>query len=172
MTVTFYSVEDDPRVVSKTLGTALITLSNVKLKGEVNVLKPTLELANNVNLLGANYFYIQEFNRYYYITDRTTNNLGFFVSGKVDPLKSWSTEIYGLYAIISRNQNKQIGNAYLKDERMPILEKQQVILRNFENISEVSGFCKPGYESLIMVVNGPQASSNNQQGGNNQGGGE
>ena len=171
MTVTFYSVEDDPRVVTKTLGTATLTLNNVKLKNDTDVINPVLELGNNTNLLGSNYFYIQEFGRYYNVTDQKTNSLGFFVTGHVDVLKSWDSDIRGLNAIIARNQNKQIGNAYLKDERMPILEKQQVILRTFENISQVSGFCKQGYESLIMIVNGPRVSSN-QNSGNNQGGGE
>lgn len=145
MTVTFYSVDDDPRVVTKTLGTATLTLTNVKLKNDTDVINPVLELGNNANLLGSNYFYIQEFGRYYNVTDQKTNSLGLFVSGHVDVLKSWDSDIRGLNCIVKRNEKKY--NAYIPDER--------IMMSAYENVMTIpfpTGFADT--EEILLAVNG------------------
>lgn len=146
MTVTFYSVDDDPRVVTKTLGTATLTLNNVKLKNDTDVINPVLELANNANLMGSNYFYIQEFGRYYNVTDQTTNSLGLFVTGHVDVLKSWDADIRTLDCIVKRNANKY--NAYIPDEKLMLSAYEHVMTIPFSQ-----GFSDT--EELLLAVNGP-----------------
>lgn len=145
MTVTFYSVDDDSRVVTKTLGTPTLTLNNVKLKDDTDVIDPVLELANNVNLMGSNYFYIQEFGRYYNVTDQKTNSLGFFITGHVDVLTSWDSDIRTLDCIVKRNANKY--NAYIPDERMLMSAYENVMTIPFPNSFSNS-------MQLLLAVNG------------------
>ena len=177
MSVQFYKIDDDPRVLDKNLGTAILSLPNVKFKDNVDILNPTLEISYYAILLTANYMFIGDFGRYYYITDITTNNLGLIITGKVDVLKTYSSDIYALKAIIARQEDNSKCNAYLRDEKWATLEKQQVITANFP---AYAGFCEPHQEECIMVVNGPQGgtvnpnsnNSGNNSGNNSQGGGE
>lgn len=158
MTVTFYNITDDPRVLDKHLGTALLTLSNVKLKGEVDEFSPTLELANNVNLENANYFYIQEWGKYYYKVPNTTNNIGYIVQGEEDVRMTWKSQIRNCGGIISRCEATSIYRAdegenypgmdcYISDDRLLQEDRQYVKVVNFPN-------SLPDSDEIILVVNG------------------
>lgn len=158
MTVTFYNITDDPRVLDKHLGTALLTLNNVKLKGEVDEYSPTLELANNVNLENANYFYIQEWGKYYYKVPNTTNNIGYIVQGEEDVRMTWKSQIRNCGGIISRCEATSIYRAdegekypgmdcYISDDRLLQEDRQYVKVVNFPN-------SLPDSDEIILVVNG------------------
>lgn len=158
MTVTFYNITDDPRVLDKHLGTALLTLNNVKLKGEVDEYSPTLELANDVNLENANYFYIQEWGKYYYKVPNTTNNMGFIVQGEEDVRMTWKRQIRNSGGIISRCEATSIYradkgkkypgmNCFISDDRIMVENRQLVTALQFP-----SGL--PNTDEIILVVNG------------------
>lgn len=153
MTVTFYNVLDDPRVLNKTLGNPLLTLTNVKLKDNVDVMNPILELKNDVNLMNANYFYITEWNKYYFKIPNETNNLGFIVRGKEDVRYTWKNEILQQRGIVSRHENakdkngKPVYNCFLNDNRLMVENRQLVTALKFP-----SGL--PETDEIIMVVNG------------------
>lgn len=68
-------------------------------------------------LIKANYAYIQEFDRYYYITDIVSvrNDL-WQLSMRVDVLMSFKTNIANLNAVIGRNEN--VYNALIPDDRI------------------------------------------------------
>lgn len=158
MTVTFYNITDDPRVLDKHLGTALLTLSNVKLKGEVDEFSPTLELANDVKLENANYFYIQEWGKYYYKVPNTTNNMGFIVQGEEDVRMTWKSQIRNSGGIISRceatslyrtdkGEDYPAMNCFISDDRIMVENRQLVTALQFP-----SGL--PDTDEIILVVNG------------------
>ena len=55
------------------------------LKDETSVENPTILVATSANISGYNYMYIQEFGRYYFITDIVSVRDGLWaVSGHVD----------------------------------------------------------------------------------------
>lgn len=145
MTVTFYVVEDDNRVVNKNLGEPVLTLSTVKCKEDVDILNPVLELKNDTNLMNANYFYVDTWERFYYITDKETNNLGLFITGHVDVLKTYNTEIRALQGVVGRNESKY--NTYIPDEKMKISSDINVMTIPFPY-----GFSNT--DELLLAVNG------------------
>lgn len=115
MTITFYKTTSPKQQVNKSLTNA--TNLNVQLKTPTDMLKPIIILGG-VDLTSYNYCYIPDFNRYYYISNATTeyNN----ISGRecsVDVLMSHSNEIKQLNAIVERQQN--FYNLYLPDLRIP-----------------------------------------------------
>lgn len=58
-------------------------------------------------LIGANYVYIPDFNRYYYITDITSVKRNLWqISMRVDVLMSFKKYIGDTYAFITRNENR------------------------------------------------------------------
>ena len=90
---------------------ATATYTNVELKGDCSVVNPALKIlaAPTVNLTQWNYCKIDEFNRYYYISDWTWN-LGVWTAElEVDVLASFRTEI--------GNQNVYVLRAYQDSNR-------------------------------------------------------
>lgn len=77
------------------------------LKEQSSIIDPVITLANvNNHILTANYAYIPEFGRYYFITniENVSNNIWRF-SFHVDVLYTYSRQIKANHAIIERNEN-------------------------------------------------------------------
>ena len=66
-TLTFYKISDDPLVINKTLGTAVKTLTNVKIKDSTDILNPVFILRYDANIFTANYLHFDDFSRFYFI---------------------------------------------------------------------------------------------------------
>ena len=65
---------------------------------------------------GYNYMYIEEFNRYYYITDITNlSNNRWRIDGTCDVLMSFKDDIMRTRAIIDKSENSLNANLYLND---------------------------------------------------------
>lgn len=106
MTIILYKTPSEYNVVDKTLE-PLATLSGT-LREESSVLAPSIVFTDIDSVaLQANYAYVQEFNRYYFITaiDSLYNNMWRF-SFEVDVLYTYRDAIRENYAIIERNQNE------------------------------------------------------------------
>ena len=115
-------------------------------KQPFNVLDPTLQLSKAIDVLTYNYVYIPEVERYYYVTSQPVYQHGYYeISLHEDVLESTKSDFLPLPAIIARQQSKY--NAYLNDDRYPVLAKQQVNTLAFPN-----GFSNG--EDIIMIVNG------------------
>ena len=144
MTVDFYINNSDNRKVDKNL-TLVTTLNNVVLKSDENKGNMTLELEFNNNLLNANYCYIRELHYYYYMSEPTLGKQRLFFDLSTDLLMTYKTDILQLECIIARQENKY--NAYLNDDRYPILNKQDV-----NTIAFPKGFSNS--DELLLIVNG------------------
>lgn len=106
MTIILYKTPSEYNVVDKTLE-PLATLYGT-LREESSVLAPSIVFSDIDSVaLQANYAYVQEFNRYYFITaiDSLYNNMWRF-SFEVDVLYTYRDAIRENYAIIERNQNE------------------------------------------------------------------
>lgn len=90
-------------------------------------------------VLAANYAYIPEFNRYYFINDIISirKNIWQLVMN-VDVLMSYRKEIENTYAVVGRNQ--YIFNDYLFDDRISFSNKKEVYYYNIENTPDCKNF--------------------------------
>lgn len=131
-TVTFYKVTDDPIVINKTLGAAIDTKTNVKIKGDCSILSPTLVMKYDASIAAANYCYIDApYNRYYYLAPPVLSPGGRMVfASSVDPLMSWATDIGKLDVIVSRKQREQYQNSdvdYIADTKAQAVVQPSVL---------------------------------------------
>lgn len=102
ITAKFYKIDDDPRVINKTLGTA--TDKSITIKGTDSVLNPTIVLKYDATLATYNYVYLPApYDRYYFLAPpvlapgkRMTFNCS------VDPLMSHKDAIEGLDVVVTR----------------------------------------------------------------------
>lgn len=134
--LTFYKNLSDPRTIDKnlvTVGTATAAPTET-----VNLLTPRLVLNFNSNLLSANYCYISEFNRFYYIRNMEINTAQRLEIGcDVDVLKSHATQIKNCNVIAERSETKY--NLYLRDQNAPTEQKTQVQIKKLVNAEKTLG---------------------------------
>lgn len=136
MQLKFYNITECKKKISKSLGTAKLTLDGVFLSGN-SVQRPKFRVSmteNNINSI--NYAYVAAFKRYYYITDKTfVGNSVWIISLRVDALKSFVDNIGRSYAIIARTSNTNLANLEISDAMFPVSVDTQ-------------------YKSQIATVNG------------------
>lgn len=144
MTITIYKISDDRRVVNKTLGTAVATLTAI-IKNDADILYPVLEVAYNSSVLTANYLYIDTLQRYYYIKNIKLDRQRIFLECEVDVLKSYYNEIKNLNCVVSRQENNY--NTYLNDGVWRNLQPKEVITLPF-----TQSFYRPC--NFVMTVGG------------------
>ena len=134
MTVIFYSVSDDTRVLNKTLGDAVATLSAVEIFGECSIMDPVLKLVYDADLLDANYCYISDWKRYYYIENYDlSNGREMYVRMHEDVLMSNATAIGELECTIVRTAQNGKANLYLDDGKFKVLNYPRIQTKKFPN---------------------------------------
>lgn len=153
MIAKIYKTKSAPNVVNKTLS-EVVTFEEVIFKEDTSLLNPTI-IINGVSNASSytiedigtsNYFSIPKVNRYYFITDITMMSGGrVAITGKVDVLMSFKTDILGSTQLIVRQEKKT--NNYLIDTDIPLSSKKQVIEHEFGDSITDSGY-------YILAVNG------------------
>ena len=153
MIAKIYKTKSAPNVVNKTLS-EVVTFEEVIFKEDTSLLNPTI-IINGVSNASSytiedigtsNYFSIPKVNRYYFITDITMMSGGrVAITGKVDVLMSFKTDILGSTQLIVRQEKKT--NNYLIDTDIPLSSKKQVIEHEFGDSIKDSGY-------YILAVNG------------------
>lgn len=104
MTIKLYSTTSESDALDKQL-TELVTLTGT-LREQSSMLDPVITFSDIDNYVGsANYAYIEEFHRFYFITNVESihNNL-WRLTMHVDVLYTYRDEIRSNHAIIQRNQ--------------------------------------------------------------------
>lgn len=153
MVAKIYKTKSAPNVVYKTLS-EVVSFEEVIFKEDTSLLNPTI-IINGVSNASSytiedigtsNYFSIPKVNRYYFITDITMMSGGrVAITGKVDVLMSFKTDILGSTQLIVRQEKKT--NNYLIDTDIPLSSKKQVIEHEFGDSITDSGY-------YILAVNG------------------
>lgn len=88
-----------------------VVLEGTLRDGDVSITTPMVRVATRPS---ANYCFIPEFERYYFIEDiRSYRNGMWYLSLRVDVLMSFRREILELNALISKQENA--GNPYAED---------------------------------------------------------
>lgn len=126
MQIKLYQVHDDKNVLTKSLGTSVDVIGTIK--DESNVVNPEIIMSNTVPT-EFNYFYIQPFHRFYYVTDKTVEHGRTIVYGHVDVLMSFNASIKGLNVIADRASNG--FNLFLNDPEVPMQNYKIVSVQNF-----------------------------------------
>lgn len=153
MDIFLYKTESAPNVVNKKL-TEVAHYTSVRLLDDTSILTPTIEVRESTiidDLWTINYFYIPKFKRYYFVTDAVATAGMFRLSGRVDVLRSYKSEILISSQIISRQENLQ--DRYLHDNMIPISDKQEVIEAEFgETFNDENSL-------FILITTGQQSGS-------------
>ena len=112
MDLVFYMNASDPETIGKSL-TAVTTLSGY-LKNDCDVINPRI-VVENTGMVNANYCYIAEFGRYYYIDRQTIlSNNCVTIEMSVDVLESFKTQIKALSCIVDNSTQK--NDNYLQSD--------------------------------------------------------
>lgn len=127
MNITLYNTGSDPNAINKTLTT--IGTFSCTLKAPVDEENPEIRI--NGTALNANYAYIADMGRYYYLTPITQNNAFVVYQGKSDPLMSFKTGILASPAVVTKNPWH--FDLYLNDPDLPIESRKACAVIKFPN---------------------------------------
>lgn len=149
MTINFYNVTDDPRVIQKNV-TSLVYSCNANILDNCSIKNPTLVLSYNSSLVSANYFHIPEWNRYYFMGEPVLSPGGrCIVTGKEDVLYTNANEILNLYAYCSRCESK--AQNYAVDSAPLSLVTTNVTNLHFAQVFTANG---TGLQYVLTVKGG------------------
>lgn len=103
MTIILYTTVSEKNAVNKSL-TEVVTLTGT-LRESSSIINPVIMISANATITGANYAYIPDFGRYYFITgiESVRNGLWRFYM-RVDVLFTYRAQIKANSAIIQRNE--------------------------------------------------------------------
>ena len=154
MNIDFFKISDDPKKVDKTLiytgaGQTFVKHLSGSFKIDCNLMQPKLEVTYDSGLVPANYVYIQEFSKYYFITEPPTlGSQRMLFSLKEDVLQTYATGIRSLRCLIERQESKNRSNLYLPDRSFRTLEK------NLVQVIPFAGHFNPAGSSFVVATGG------------------
>ena len=130
MTLYLYKYTGDKRVMRKNVGNVIKSLS-CQLKEECDVVEPTIIIKTDMSLFkrnNINYFYLKEWDRYYYVSDITANPDGTIsVKGLEDVLYTWKDKLNSLTVVVARSSGGGTGgNEYFPDNKAVFDVRPQV----------------------------------------------
>ena len=131
MTITLYKNLSESIVVDKSL-TEITTVEGALRDGS-SIIDPTIRFDFNVDSIsGANYIYIHEWNRYYFVQNITSlYNSYWLIQCHVDVLYTYRVPVRRLSAIIARQQN--LYNLYLDDDKFLVNAQRLYWTKAFPN---------------------------------------
>lgn len=121
MTATLYKTTADTKSIDKIAGAELISPAvSVEPYENISMLNPVFVLAYNANYLAANYIYVSDFAKWYYITDLSVDTAGrIFIRCSIDVRQTFGTAFINCPAIITRAES--IGKPTLyTDNQLPV----------------------------------------------------
>ena len=106
---------------------------NATIKGESSIINPTLILEYKVPLIGVNYVFIPDWNRYYFLNDmRVATGGRCEIDLSVDVLQSFKEQILKCGVILSDTEMTGVNN-YLPSESFVVNCKHKTDIVNFSN---------------------------------------
>lgn len=143
--VKLYTYTGEPnRLQKSSLLTAELDLTGTA-RSEIDISNPEIMIESSATLRSYNYMYIPEFNRYYFITKSLYRNGIWNITGHVDVLMSFDSQIATCSGIVARNES--LYDTFLIDDRLRFLGYKSINTIKFPN------GVKRG-ESFILAVNG------------------
>lgn len=145
ISIKFYKTNSDPRALNKNL-VEIGTLS-CELRDKTSIDTPSVLVSLPVTFKAANYMYIQDFNRYYYIVATIENGSMCTLNGKTDVLMSFKTGIRNTKALLHRTAENKQKNLYFADEKIKKYAYERTQCFYFPN----NLFSRDGYCVLITA---------------------
>ncbi len=150
MTINFYKIKDDPRVIEKTLPSTPYYTTDANILGSCNVKEPVLVLTFNSALVEVNYMEIGDWNRFYFMGEPVLSPGGkCIISAKEDVLYTNKDEILKLHAYCSRCENH--FERYAIDNAVPSLVTTNVTNLHFSYHPFSAGV---NYNQFLLTVKG------------------
>jgi hypothetical protein len=151
LNVTILQTLDDPRTVDKTFTTVAAALPCSPYEG-CTVLNPRIILSYTSDISLANYMYILQLGRFYYIENVTLQPGGMcIVSGSVDVLRTYAQGIRNCTATVVRSESIGAPTMY-PDDKLPIIPgKKSIISSVMPNSLHGSGWLNYHY---ILTIKG------------------
>ena len=158
MNLTYYNnVTDERYLIKKITQISVAEHANpveIKMIENTSIVKPTFKMRDVDVYMTANYCYVDDLHRYYYI-DNITVSKGFaYLECTEDVLMSYAHEIPNLDVIVARNELNY--NLYQSDDEMMINN-----YTSFQRIEFADGFDK-NIQNFVMCVIG---NTTDQEGG-------
>lgn len=148
MNITLYKMKKDRLIINKDIenNTTALPLT-AYARGEFDIENPVITIdSDNASITQYNYVYIEEYNRYYFVTRRKCVRTGVYeFSCEEDYLTSWKNTIYKWTVELERGQYDY--NLYFKDEAFMALEGHNLNILEFPN-------ALPNGKHNILIVNG------------------
>ena len=160
--ITFYNTYSNRNVINKTMEPVLSTTA--QLYDETNLFSPELLLAwNNTYVNSANYFYIQEFNRYYFLEDVVAEPGGAArIKGNIDVLYTYKNSIKMDEIVITRayyaDKQPNIGysprSTYIKDSKLPVKPQRDIEVQEFtgNNIFNLNSATSSSWNFVLNIM--------------------
>ena len=148
MNVTLYRTSDPREKVTKTLNLVLsVPNATVRSPDGISIMDPVITIAStSSSLFTANYMYISQFSRYYFITSIKELRNGLIeIKAHCDVLMTYRSQIRTLKATIARQENE--FNLYLPDVAFKAYAYQKQQIKKFPNPLT-------GANNLVLVVAG------------------
>lgn len=141
MNVNLYTVKLIANKINKDLNTPII--KSCHLKDNCGVENPVIILKHDASLMGVNYVYIPDFNRYYFVTGKTLINHELHISLHVDVLTSFKNDILSSVCTATRSNFR---NDEIRDTMIEELPKNNVEYRKLGGA--VTG------STYVMIIGG------------------
>lgn len=127
----------------------------LRFKDESEVVNPTIYISRSQDVLDANYLYVYDLKRYYYINEITLEQQRYILKCHVDVLMSFYDMILMQRCIIERNATH--GNLYLHDDKLKTFA--QTRFQTFpwlDNTGKPKGFRVSGskVKNFVLTVSG------------------
>lgn len=116
MNVNLYRNDSEPNTIYKNKVDLGINLSG-DFRDEFNVINPVIRVNGDImSFKSANYCYISELKRYYFITSMNVARTGIIdISLKVDVLQTYANSILTIKGILKRAEKADFHDKYIND---------------------------------------------------------
>lgn len=148
MQVQLMQCASENNVIRKKLST--IQTVNCLFKEESSIINPVIILDYNLqSMSNVNYMYIPTFDRYYYMQDiRALTGGRYMVTGKLDVLQSFASDILSLLVVVDKQKSDSKSDLYIDDGSFVTENRLVNNIYNFPN-----GFNDNG-EFILITVGG------------------
>jgi hypothetical protein len=152
VTVNFYRISDDFRVVNKSLGTPLATLSLAFLD-TVSLSNPRIVISYNATIATCNYMEFVEAEKYYFFPQPSLGAGGrLYIVGTDDVLMNNRAKILELDAYVVRSESN--GNSLMLDSKRPVQANRHCITEPFSQHPFSGDSDVSGIKYVLTVIGG------------------
>ena len=160
MVLNFHIVTDDPRVVRKTLGTAVHSIQNASVYEDCSIMTPRFLVDYSASLITTNYVAAPLWGRYYFVRDFVAMPGGrCLVICDEDVLMGNADDIYNLTANVIRTGDFNRRNRYIIDSKYTAKSDTRYEMKKFSG--GVNFNANPTGHCYIMTVIGGIHTSQN-----------